>query len=205
MRDQGQLAFWYRLAGVQTGWVQQETDPTWSVADRSGQPVGSVSWSRSGMLQQVTYWLLDATGAAVVGFAEPHSMKEALSANSLPILGVDGQPTGAFAEPHVLWGGAPIGKFLVQETHEPHTFSGAWMWNTADEVVATVTQTRSDAGAYFQLDRPEGLEEPLATATLALPLLVHRTLLRGTEQDIHRRGRRQELGRPGWGEVSDLL
>ena len=43
------------------------------------------------------------------------------------------------------------------------------------------------------------------TATLALPLLVHRTLLRATEQDIHRRGRRQELGRPGWGEVSDLL
>lgn len=34
---------------------------------------------------------------------------------------------------------------------------------------------------------------------------VHRTLLRGTEQDIHRRGRRQEMGRPGWGEVSDLL
>ncbi|HYF46131.1 MAG TPA: hypothetical protein VD926_07970, partial [Acidimicrobiales bacterium] len=72
-------------------------------------------------------------------------------------------------------------------------------------VVAGVSQTRSEAGAYLQLDRPAGLAEPLATATLALPLLVHRTLLRKTEQDIHRRGRRREMGRPGWGEESDLL
>ena len=205
MRDRTALAYWYRLAGVQTGWVQQETDGTWSVADNTGQPVGSVRFTRSGMLQQATYWLLDAAGAAVVGFAEPHSVKEALSANSMPILGVDGQPIGAFAEPVVLWEGQPVGKFLVQETREPHTFAGAWIWDTQDQVVAAVTQTRNEAGAYFQLDRPEGLPEPLATATLALPLLVHRTLLRGTEQDIHRRGRRSELGRPGWGEVSDLL
>jgi hypothetical protein len=205
VKDRTALAYWYRLAGVQTGWVQHETDATWSVADQTGQPVGSVSFSRSGMLQQATYWLVDAAGAPVVGFAEPHSVKEALSANSLPILGVDGQPVGAFAEPHVVWGQEAVGKFLVEETREPHTFSGAWIWDTADQVVATVTQTRNDAGAYFQLDRPEGLPEPLATATLALPLLVHRTLLRGTEQDIHRRGRRQDMGRPGWGEVSDLL
>ena len=205
MKERPALAYWYRLAGVQTGWVQQETDANWSVADAAGQAVGTVRFTRSGMLQQVTYWLLDAAGAAVVGFAEPHSVKEALSADSLPILGTDGQPAGAFAEPHVLWGGAPVGKFLVQETREPHTFTGAWIWDTADQVVATVTQTRSEAGAYFQLDRPEGLTEPLATATLALPLLVHRTLLRGTEQDIHRRGRRREMGRPGWGEESDLL
>jgi hypothetical protein len=132
-------------------------------------------------------------------------MKEALSANSFPILGLDGQPVGAFAEPYVQWQGQPVGKFLVQETHEPHTFSGAWIWDADDQVVATVTQTRGESGAYFQLDRPEGLAEPLATATLALPLLVHRQLLRATEQDIHRRGRRRELDRPGWGEVSDLL
>ena len=205
MKDQTSLAFWYRLAGVQTGWVQQETDTTWQVADPTGQAVGSVRFTRTGMLQQATYWLLDAAGAAVVGFAEPHSVKEALSANSLPILGVDGQPAGAFAEPTVVWGQVPIGKFLVQETREPHTFTGAWVWDTADQVVATVTQTRGEAGDYFQLDRPAGLAEPLATATLALPLLVHRTLLRGTEQDIHRRGRRREMGRPGWGEESDLL
>ncbi len=205
MKDQPSLAYWYRLAGVQSGWVQQETDASWQVADRTGQPVGSVQFTRTGMMQQATYWLLDAGGTAVVGFAEPKSVKDALSANSMPILGVDGQPTGAFAEPHVVWGAAPVGKFLIQETREPHTFTGAWIWDTADQVVATVTQTRIEAGAFFQLDRPEGLAEPLATATLALPLIVHRTLLRGTEQDIHRRSRRRDMGRPGWGEHSDLL
>jgi hypothetical protein len=205
VKDRTALAFWYRLAGVQTGLVQQQTDTTWSVADQTGQPVGSVNFTRTGMMQRATYWLSDSAGAPVVGFGEPESIKEALRANSLPILGADGQPVGAFAEPHVVWGQEAVGKFLVQETREPHTFAGAWIWDTADQVVATVTQTRGDAGAYFQLDRPEGLSEPLATATLALPLLVHRTLLRGTEQDIHRRGRRQEMGRPGWGEVSDLL
>jgi hypothetical protein len=205
MKDRTALAYWYRLAGVQTGWIQQETDSQWSVADQTGQAVGSVRFSRSGMMQQATYWLLDPAGAAVVGFAEPHSVKEALSANSFPILGLDGQPVGAFAEPFVQWQGEPVGKFLVQENREPHTFAGAWIWDSEDEVVATVTQTRGEAGAYFQLDRPEGLAEPLATATLALPLLVHRQLLRATEQDIHRRDRRHDMGRPGWGEVSDLL
>jgi len=205
VKDQTSLAFWYRLAGVQTGWIQQESDSTWQVADPTGQAVGSVSFQRTGLLQQAAYWLLDAGGAPVVGFAEPHSVKEALTVNSLPILGVDGQPAGAFAEPMVVWGQEAIGKFQVQETRDPHRFAGAWVWDSADQVVATVSQTRSDAGAYFQLDRPEGLSEPLATATLALPLLVHRTLLRKTEQDIHRRGRRRERGQPGWGEASDLL
>lgn len=205
MKDRTALAYWYRLTGVQTGWIQQETDSQWSVADQTGQAVGTVRFGRSGMLQQATYWLLDPAGAAVVGFAEPHSVKEALSADSLPILGLDGQPIGAFAEPWVQWQGQAVGKFLVQENREPHTFGGAWLWDTDDQVIATVTQTRNEAGAYFQLDRPEGLAEPLATATLALPLLVHRQLLRATERDIHRRDRRHDMGRHGWGEVSDLL
>ncbi len=143
----------------------------------------------------------------MVGFAEPAKFLDALSTNSLPILGVDGNPIGAMAQPFVVWGEEQVGKVLVQETRDPHAFGGAWIWNLADEVVATVTQTRTEGvGAYFQLDRPEPLPEPLATATLALPLLVHRILLRATQQDVHRRFRREDRGLQHFGgEKTDLL
>ena len=46
----------------------------------------------------------------------------------------------------------------------------------------------------------------LATATLVLPLIVLRILLRGTQQDTHRRFRREDRGlRHFGGEQTDLL
>jgi hypothetical protein len=114
---------------------------------------------------------------------------------------------GSLREPEIWWGQEAVGKFLVRLARDPHRFDGAWMWNRADEVVATVTQTRTEGvGAYLQLERPADLPEPLATATLTLPFEVHRHLLRATQQDIHRRFRREDRGLSHFGgEKSDLL
>lgn len=197
MRDRPSLAFWYRLDRPRAGLLLQETDSTWSVADNTGQPVGSVRFTQTGMLQKATYWLSEAGGAPVVGYAEDGQV----------LLGPDGQPVGALREPTVWWGQEAVGKYQVRLDRDPHRFGGAWLWDAADRLVATLGQTRTEGvGAYLQLDRPEPLPEPLATASFVLPFVAHLEMVRATQQDIQRRFRRSDRGLQHFGgEQTDLL
>lgn len=197
MKAMPRLAYWYRLDRPRAGLLLQETDAHWSVADQSGSPVGAVNFATSGLLQAATYWLSDTAGTPLVGYAEKDGQ----------LLGPDGAPVGGLQEPTIWVGQEAAGKYQVHLDRHPHRFGGAWMWDTADEVVASLGQTRTEGvGAYLQLDRPADLPEPLATVTLVLPFLAHLAMLRATQQDIHRRSRRREQGRsPASQEQSDLL
>lgn len=197
LRDAPSLAYWYRLDRPRAGIVAQETDTDWSVADATGTPVGAARFATKGVLQKATYWLSNTAGGPVVGWAEDDRL----------LLGPDGAPVGSLYEPTVLWGQAPIGKYQIRLDRDPHRFGGAWMWDAADRVVASLGQTRTEGvGAYLQLDRTLPLPEPLATASLVLPFVAHLTMLRATQEDIRRRSRHREAGRsPATMEQSDLL
>jgi len=194
---QSALAYWYRIDGAQSGIILKETDPAWSVAGPDGAPVGAVNFTTSGLLQAATYLLSDAGGLPVVGYAEKDQQ----------LLGADGTPVGTVADPDLWWGQERVGKYQVRLDRDPHRFGGAWMWDAGDNPVAGLTQTRTEGvGAYLQLDRSEGLPEPLATVTLVLPFLAHLAMLRATQQDIHRRFRREDRGLQHFGgEQTDLL
>jgi hypothetical protein len=195
--DAPALAYWYRLDKPHAGIIVHETDMNWSVADATGTAVGSVRFVQTGMLQKATYWLSDAAGTPVVGYVEGDDV----------LLGPDGQPIGGLREPTVWWGQEAVGKYQVRLDRDPHRFGGAWMWDAADQVVATLGQTRTEGvGAYLQLDRPEPLTGPMATASLVLPFLAHLLMHRETQRDIHRRFRREDRGlRHFGGEQTDLL
>ena len=191
------LAYWYRLDRPRQGLIQQETDADWSVAGPSGTPVGAARFTTSGMLQAATYWLSDAAGTPVVGYAEKDQV----------LIAPDGRGVGALRGSTVWWAQQAIGKYQVRLANDPHRFDGAWMWDTSDRVVATLGQTRAEGlGAYLQLDRTADLAEPLATATLALPFVAHLVMLRATQRDVHRRFRQEDRGLQHFsGEQTDLL
>jgi len=197
VQHEASLAYWYRLDRSRPGLLEQETDTNWSVAGPSGAPVGAARFTTSGILQAATYWLSDTGGAPVVGYAEKDRV----------LLGPDGTPVGALQEPTVWWVQQAVGKYQVRLAHDPHRFDGAWMWDPDDRVVATLGQTRTEGvGAYLQLDRPADLPEPLATATLVLPFVAHLVMLRASQQDVHRRFRREDRGLQHFGgEQTDLL
>lgn len=197
LQDAPSLAYWYRLDRPRAGLLLQETDTDWSVADSTGTPVGAARFTTKGILQKATYWLSDTAGTPVIGYAEDDRL----------LLGPDGQPVGSLYEPTLLWGQEPIGKYQVRLDRNPHRFGGAWVWDGADQVVASLGQTRTEGvGAYLQLDRPAPLPEPLATVSLVLPFVAHLAMVRATQEDIRRRDRHRDAGRsPATMEQSDLL
>jgi hypothetical protein len=205
LRHAPHLAYWYRLeTGPRASWLL--TDARWSVADGDGRPLGVVEHRTTGILQTVAYQLSDTAGAAVLGLAEPPGARDAMKDPAPRLHDAVGAEVGAIRDTSVEWGGRQVAKFTVRTTDDPHRFDGAWMWDMGDRIVATVTQTRAEGvGASFGLDRPEDLDDVLATVTLAAPLAVHHVLLRATQVDIRRRTRHREMYGHGGGEQTDLL
>ena len=182
MPTQAELGYWYRLEGPgrQASW---KTDPVWTVSDGAGAAVGPVTYTAPARGRASTYWLADTNGVPCIGITEPTSMGEAMrSPNLVRVLLPDGTTVGAFDDHIVWWGSAQVAKFDVRTHGSPHVFGGAWMWDLADRVVASVTQTRPPGvGAGLSLSRVEPLVEPIATAALVFPFVVHHHLLRTTK------------------------
>ncbi len=178
---QAELGYWYRLDGPgrQTSW---KTESVWTVSDRNGVAVGPVTYTEPARGRASTYWLADASGAPCIGITEPDSIGEALrSPNLVRVLTPDRTTVGAFDKNVVWWGRAQVAKFDVRTEGSPHVFAGAWIWDLADRVVASVTQTRPPGvGACLSLTRVEPLVEPIATAAIVFPFVVHHHLLRTT-------------------------
>jgi hypothetical protein len=193
LADRTELAFWYEQAGVDRPVFT--IDQTWSIGDRAGAPVGSVTLDGD-LFSLPDYWVRDAAGLPVVGLTHADGILASVSDPWHHVVWSDGSEVGFFRDTFVFWQGQAVAKWQVKVANpglgRRTAIDGAWLWDPTDTVVATVTDVRSSSqGAYLSLRRTEEVDDCLRWAALALPLVTYehyrREQVRAARGGRHRR------------------
>ena len=188
--DHDQLALWYRQGPVK---LFGAGDRPWVIGDETGATVGT-AFADGDFFDLPDYWIWEADGRPAVGIRHADGVLARATHPWHTVVWGDGTEVGVFHDGYVHWQGKAVARWRVDSGWRGETayFEGAWLWDPSEQLVATVGNVDTAAGAYLQLTRSGAPDECLRWCSLALLLVARERIRRDEAQAARARHRRRQ-------------